>query len=40
MPQEKLEAAFAMRKYEITEVGSRLLEKYDDIIQQHGPKMM
>lgn len=39
VPEEKLEEQFAMRRYAITPEGSRVLEKYDDIVQRHGPKM-
>lgn len=39
LPEEKLAAAFSLRQYAITEAGGKLLDKYDAIIQQHGPKM-
>lgn len=37
---DKLEKYFTIRKYEITKEGTKLLEKYDSIIQKHGPKKL
>ena len=37
--EENLSLEFDLRKYEITETGKTLVEKYDKIIQKHGPKM-
>lgn len=35
----KLEDKIELRRYKITALGSEILNKYDDIIQSHGPKM-
>lgn len=37
--EEKLAKQFSLRKYKSTPSGKELLEKYDAIIQKHGPKM-
>lgn len=39
IPKERLEELIELRRYKITKKGSEILEKYDDIIQRHGPKM-
>lgn len=39
IPEEKLDLEFDLRKYEITLAGKQLVEKYDNIIQKHGPKI-
>jgi len=39
IPEEKLAKLFTVRRYEITDEGEKILKKYDDIIQRHGPKM-
>lgn len=38
LPEDKLAPLFPLRRYQITTKGTRLLEKYDDIIRRHGPK--
>lgn len=39
IPEQQLATLFSVRKYKITALGSKLLAKYDAIIQKHGPKM-
>ncbi len=39
IPEEQLASQVSLRKYEITPIGQAILDKYDDIIQKHGPKM-
>lgn len=36
--EEEVAKEFELRKYRILPEGSKVLEKYDDIIQRHGPK--
>lgn len=40
LSNEQLENEFNLRQYTITDVGKKLLVKYDDIIQKHGLKKM
>lgn len=37
---ETIEASFDLRRYQITNAGKEILNKYQDIIQKHGPKML
>ena len=37
--EKELSKEFTLRKYMITSAGAKVLEKYEDIIQKHGPKM-
>lgn len=39
VPQDALAVGFEVRAYRITPSGTKLLTKYDNIIQKHGPKM-
>jgi len=39
IPEPKLSKLFTLRRYQITEPGKKILTKYDDIIERHGPKM-
>jgi len=39
IPEHTLAKSFALRRYEITPAGEKILVKYADIIERHGPKM-
>jgi len=39
LPEDVLEKQFDLRRYIISDAGKKILNKYDHIIQQHGPKM-
>ncbi|MFV0413396.1 MAG: hypothetical protein ACK5L3_09025, partial [Oscillospiraceae bacterium] len=37
--EQTLAALFALRRYQITPAGQAVLQKYNAIVQRHGPKM-
>lgn len=39
LTEDVLEEQFTLRRYLINDTGKKLLNKYDHIIQQHGPKL-
>ncbi len=39
LTEDQLANDILLRKYQITPEGEKVLQKYDDIIQKHGPKM-
>lgn len=38
LSEEDLESSFTLRKYVLLDEGKKMLAKYEDIIQKHGPK--
>lgn len=39
LSEKQLDQELSLRRYQITPKGEKVLSKYDDIIQKHGPKM-